>query len=115
PFDEFGLLVRRQRRGILLIRRKDDLTELRQPALDRRIGQRGLYGAVEPGDDVGRRSFGGPQPVPERQADAGGAGFNRGRDVGQFRPALGVEHGERLELVRRYIRQRRRGLETRQV
>ena len=53
-------IVGRQRRGILPIRRKDDLTELRQPALDRRIGQRGLHRAVEPGDDVGRRSFGGP-------------------------------------------------------
>ncbi len=67
PLGDLGLLIGRERRRVLLIGREDDLAELREPVLHRRVGQRGLHRAHRAGRRLSLgRSLGGPQPMPER-------------------------------------------------
>ena len=57
----------------LLLAREDVLTEAREARSHRRVGQRGLHGEVQLGDDCLRGVFGHPERVPAREVESGQA------------------------------------------
>src|SRR5260370_34724754 len=65
PLLDLGLLVGGQRLGGLLVARRDFLAEIGKLLPHFRIGQRLHDRGIEPGDDLFRGAFGGPDRVPQ--------------------------------------------------
>ena len=87
PFVDLGLLQRAKRLGRLLVARRQLLTELGQPALHHPIGKSLADRAIEHGDDICRRAFWGPEPVPDRRVEARQPRLVDSRDLGPSRQA----------------------------
>src|SRR5450755_2059826 len=81
PLFDLGFLVGAQRLRGLLLGWINLLPDLGEPLLHRRIGQAFHDGLVEFGDNVLRRAFRYPHPVPYRQIEVRQSGFVDGGNL----------------------------------
>src|SRR3954463_13086282 len=115
PALNLSLLLRCERRRILLVDRPALLADIGHALLHGLVGERFDHRGVEPGDDHLRRAFRHPEAVPERSVQAAYAGFVHGRHLGRRPPALLRQHRERLERAAAHVAEIIRGLSEREI
>src|SRR5262249_25574298 len=87
PFFDLGFLIRGERLWCLLLGRRQFLTHVDVALLDGRVGKRCTHRAVELRDDVGGRTLGQPEAVPETHDQTGYAHFLKGWHLRRREPA----------------------------
>src|SRR6516225_107593 len=105
PFFDLGFLIRGERLWRLLLGRRQFLTHVDVALLDGRVDERCTHRAVELRDDVGGRTLGQPEAVPETHDQTGYAHFLKGRHLRRREPAGLSHHDIGLDLAVAHPRQ----------